>query len=64
MAEKVVSLTPKGGDALELLKLFENRANQEGISLPEVVIPSGELLEKFPRRVINLLISANLLRAD
>lgn len=61
---KHVSVTPKGGDVLEVLKFFEARAKAEGLSLPEVVIPSDELVDRFSKQMINSLISAHFLRVD
>jgi len=61
---KYVGMTPKGGDVLEVLKYFEERAKTEGITLPEVEIKSTTLVEKFTRQVVNSMINVNYLRVD
>lgn len=61
---KHVSVTPKGGDVLEILKFFEKKAKAEDISLPEVEITSTELLEKFSKDALSQLISVRFLRVE
>jgi len=61
---KHVSVTPKGGDVLEVLEFFAERAEKEGLTLPEVEITSTELVERFTKQILNSLISARFLHID
>lgn len=64
MATKHISVTPKGGDVLEVLKFFEERAKAEEVMLPEVEITSDELVQRFTKQVVNSLLLVRFLHIE